>query len=730
MASKKKRLIILSIDKRVNDYLRTIISRVIGDEVAVDGHTIEATHRTASRPDAVLVSGRFLLPDAESRFPGVPVVAPVRIITGHNLEKVILLPKGQKALVVANHRDVAEGTIRSLIDLGIHHVNYVPYWIGREIDLSTVNAAITPGMTYLCPKEVEPIIDLGPRLISVHSFLNLLLTLQLDPRYVEVYSTYYHRQLTASTWELSKVLEQSEMLRKHEEVILNEFEDGVLSVDHSGVVDLANAAALKLFAAGTSAILGRSFESLVRDFEKLADLTENAGPEEKSTAVFTFKGKKILRTRIPVSGSQQKSQIFTFREIGEIQQLEEDVRRKLSRQGYLTKYTFADIWAQSEKVRELIDKARRFSKTGKNILITGESGTGKELFAHAIHASSPRQNGPFVAVNFAGLPEGLIESELFGYEDGAFTGARRGGKKGYFEQARGGTVFLDEIGDAPMSVQSRLLRVLQEKEVMRVGGSKIIPVEVRIIAATNTDLSEAIAAKQFRKDLYYRLNTLPIHISPLRDRPEDIFYLIERYLKTTYNIEKQFTPAAHDHILNYRWPGNVRELINMLEYICYASRDNRTVDLPDLPRSLRSVRKSAQAAVEEHTEFNCLANELSDHRLSLDTVRCCLEILLIQSGRVWGRNSLRRELEKHAGLVSEGRMKRWLTVLRDMGLVDIGATKQGTVITAHGEACYRFLAQRPTGRQAGSVFGVMATKDGYFGSTGPAHGPPYNRKGA
>ena len=219
-------------------------------------------------------------------------------------------------------------------------------------------------------------------------------------------------------------------------------------------------------------------------------------------------------------------------------------------------------------MRDLKVMARKYAASYSNVLITGESGTGKELFAQSIHSGSPCRIGPFVAVNCAALPESLLESELFGYEEGAFTGAKKGGKAGLFELAHNGTIFLDEIGDMPLSLQSRLLRVLQEKEVIRLGGSQVIPVNNRIICATNKNLAHKVEEGLFREDLYYRINILQIHIPPLREHPEDIPVLARLlFEKKCKEIKKRKEIRTNllQMLKRYHWPGNVRQLDAFLE---------------------------------------------------------------------------------------------------------------------------------------------------------------------
>ncbi|HYE81421.1 MAG TPA: sigma 54-interacting transcriptional regulator [Clostridia bacterium] len=249
----------------------------------------------------------------------------------------------------------------------------------------------------------------------------------------------------------------------------------------------------------------------------------------------------------------------------------------LRNQGLVARYHFCDIVGNSEAITKTITKAKSYGKTDLTILITGESGTGKEVLANSIHNVSARKDRPFVAVNCATLPQSLLESELFGYEDGAFTGAKRGGRLGLFEMAQGGTIFLDEISEITMPAQAQLLRVLQEKVIRRVGGNKIISVDVRVIAASNADLLERIKTGQFREDLFYRLNVLNIRIPPLRERKEDIPLLIK------YFLEKQ-ADSAQDVVIPelfmrklqaYKWPGNIRELENFVDKFAILSQDTQ-----------------------------------------------------------------------------------------------------------------------------------------------------------
>ncbi|MDI3235321.1 sigma 54-interacting transcriptional regulator [Exiguobacterium antarcticum] len=277
----------------------------------------------------------------------------------------------------------------------------------------------------------------------------------------------------------------------------------------------------------------------------------------------------IVNAAPVVVDGQVRGSVGVIRDISEMKALTKEL--KAAKQKIRTleaKYTFDDIIAESEPMRFVVDQAKLAATMPVNVLIRGESGTGKELFAHAIHAASDRRYEQFVRVNCAAIAPSLLESELFGYEEGAFSGARRGGKRGYFEEAHGGSLFLDEIGELPLDVQAKLLRVLQENEVVRVGGTKAVPVDVRIIAATNANLEQKIITGEFREDLYYRINRLPIHIPALRERPDDLSPLathLLRKLNQSYGRSvERISEDALEAIRKQTWKGNVRELENVI----------------------------------------------------------------------------------------------------------------------------------------------------------------------
>ncbi|KZR60327.1 sigma-54 interaction domain-containing protein [Pseudobacillus badius] len=299
-----------------------------------------------------------------------------------------------------------------------------------------------------------------------------------------------------------------------------------------------------------------------------------------------------------------KGSVGVIHDLTEIQSLTKELDR--ARQIIRTleaKYTFEEIIGCSEEMKIAVEQAKAGANTPATVLLRGESGTGKELFAHAIHNASDRRYNKFIRVNCAALTESLLESELFGYEDGAFSGARRGGKRGLFEEANNGSIFLDEIGELNANMQAKLLRVLQEQEIVRVGGAKAIAVNVRVIAATNVNLERAMVEGTFREDLYYRLNRMPIHIPPLRHRKADIPLLCERLIakiNQDYGRSvKGVTSQAMQKLMAYSWPGNVRELENVLgRAMIFLNYSDHLIDASALPPLIEDKVASAEKSAE------------------------------------------------------------------------------------------------------------------------------------
>lgn len=360
----------------------------------------------------------------------------------------------------------------------------------------------------------------------------------------------------------SKEQARSELLR----TIINSSTDGILAVDEQSRITILNPIAEDVFHLRAEEVLGQNVGDVIPN-TRLPSIVACGDAEIGDIQKI---GNRVIATkRVPIKLSGQVvGAIANFQDVTQLQRYEQRVRQKLYDKGLVAKFTLEQVIGGSAVMADIKKRAIQYAGTDSTVLITGESGTGKELLAQSIHNLGQRSSGPFVAVNCAALPENLLESELFGYEEGAFTGAKKGGKAGLCELAHGGTLLLDEVGEMPLALQARLLRVLQEKEVMRLGGDGVIPVDIRIIAATNQDLLQLIQERRFRNDLYYRLDILRLHVPPLRERKEDIPMLVDYFLHRHTMLKSSnvaFNEAAIDRLKQYQWPGNVRELANIME---------------------------------------------------------------------------------------------------------------------------------------------------------------------
>ena len=359
--------------------------------------------------------------------------------------------------------------------------------------------------------------------------------------------------------------QEHEISHKYQTVI-NATSEGIIAVDRKGSISAINTKAQSLLGTDEKETLGKKISSLIKSPQILRSINER---RTISDNIEKINNKSFVFNHIPIIlENQVVGGVSTFTDVGNLMKTENKVRKKLSK-GLIASHTLDNYLHSSQEMKELIARVKRFAKTNSTILITGETGTGKEIIAQSVHNLSHRKDKPFVSINCAAIPEHLLESELFGYEEGAFTGSRKGGKPGMFELAHAGSIFLDEISAAPLSVQTRLLRVLQEREVMRIGSDRMIPIDVRIIAAANRDLAVASREGNFRSDLYFRINVLQIKLPPLRKRTEDIPLLMESFLRTSakeHNITAIKIPANYMKLLYcYPWPGNVRQLKNFAE---------------------------------------------------------------------------------------------------------------------------------------------------------------------
>ena len=359
--------------------------------------------------------------------------------------------------------------------------------------------------------------------------------------------------------------------------VLQHLTEGVIALDRHGNIQSINPSMSQLLDIGGHTVIGTHIQQVLPDLPVTPVLETGVGEEN---ILIPVGQRKLAASIMPVfEDGKVDGAVIACQEIRAIQRAERRIRSQARPQHFIAKYTFNQLLGEAPAFRQAIELAHLYSNTASTVLIAGESGTGKELIAQSIHNASPRRQGPFVAINCAAFPETLLESELFGYEEGAFTGTRKGGKSGLFEAAHTGTIFLDEIGDMPVSLQTRLLRVLQEREVLRLGSAEPVPINIRVIAATHHDLRSRISKGLFREDLFYRLNILRVALPPLRKRLNDIPPIARALADNLTQEDASQREAASrlleqmmPHLLAHDWPGNIRELENIVERACLAAR--------------------------------------------------------------------------------------------------------------------------------------------------------------
>ncbi|MCT4661422.1 MAG: sigma-54-dependent Fis family transcriptional regulator [Tissierellales bacterium] len=405
------------------------------------------------------------------------------------------------------------------------------------------------------------------------------------------------------------------------EAILYATQDAISVVDQNGVNVMINPAYTRLTGLRERDIIGKPATADIVEGDSIhMKVLETKKPVKNRKLKVGINKKDVLATAAPIMvDGELRGSVGVLSDLSKLIKISEELKdaqriiRKLE-----ARYTFDDIVGENLLMKDAIEKAQKASELPVTVILRGESGTGKEIFAHAIHNSSDRRFNQFVRVNCAAITESILESELFGYVEGAFTGAKKGGRKGLFEQANGGTIFLDEIGDISASTQVKLLRVLQEKEVVRVGSVKPIPIDVRVITATNMNLEEAINDGTFREDLYYRLNVFPIHIPPLRARKDDLELLVENAIRK-FNLEygrsvNDISESALQVLERHSWNGNVRELENVIgRCIINMQYHETTIEIRHLPHLYAEI-----GGMEESEKLERLEERPTNLKLALE----------------------------------------------------------------------------------------------------------------
>lgn len=663
-----KKLIVISPGRTTAINLAMQLEKFFGEYSEISAYCLEDEFNFDISNSLVVISSREAIDDRIKLLmdKGMDYILARRVINHRYIGELLDLPKATEVLLVNDRKETTFLAISQLQALGVNNIKYYSYYPGM-ISYPKLDIAVTVGEPHLVPYRVKRVIDIGTRQFDVTTLIDIAHRLGLMDVIGDSLSSHYIHEIVGLLNRISDVAKETRILSNRLQTVANCISKAIIYVNKEGNVLLVNNMMTDLLSCKEEDIIGRDIKDVLPVLAKI-DKTSKSD-------IIKIKGKELFVTQNVVEGKGiEEGKIYIFEKSEDIQKNEHEIRRRASYMAIKGNYyTVDDIIYKSENMKKFMEKVKAFANTDSTILIQGESGTGKELIAQTIHSLSKRAKGPFVPVNFASLNMNLIESELFGYEEGSFTGALKGGKIGLFEQAHGGTIFLDEIGDASLEFQCTLLRVIQERQIRRIGGLMEIPVDVRIIAATNKNLAEEVKRGKFRSDLYYRLNVLPIKVPSLRERKSDIpllaNYFIEKYSNGRFvSLEDILEEDAIRELYEYDWPGNVRQLENAIEYIISLAKPGKKIQKNELPDYIADYVHSPQ-------------NSVIIDVLGKDMIWVLGKM---KNSDGIGRRYLAKCAEEENIDLTEGQIRNILNLTQSMGLIESKPGRGGSHLTEKG----------------------------------------------
>lgn len=682
----KKRLLIISYsESSANTYyeqIKTLFSdNIILEKICIDSEKI----KNGIEADLVLVQSqdvfRFIKPYMQKK---TDIIVATRTISKAGLEKVMQIEGGASVLLLDETKEMAMQMISVLYQLGIRNLDIEPGYPGNNEQMNK-DYIIVLGTSAYNSYSCKKVINVGNSLLELNTIIDIGTKLNLSDILQRQNIRESYREIVTTNIGLSNVMGLSNRFESELDILLQILDDGIIGIDAKGIIRTYTEMAENIIGYKKNQVMNKHGLEIMPDIPFKLALENLEAVKEK---LIKINGYDIVASVHPIIHSGKLyGAVAIVRKFSDIEKNQHKLRQQLIGKGHIAKYSFQDIIGESEAIKKCKNIAKRMAKSDSSVMITGETGTGKEMFAQAIHNSSQRKDYQFVAVNCGALPESLLESELFGYEEGAFTGARKGGKPGLFELAHNGTLFLDEIGEMPINLQMRLLRVIQEREVMRIGGDRLIKVNIRIIAATNRNLKEMVRKGEFREDLYYRLNVLPLKIPPLRDRKEDILFLINE-MKNEFKSNFHFTEASKEMLINHNWRGNIRELKNYVEYLANLELDS--IDVKDLPFNDEVVLHEDILTHDEEKmaeEFLELADEKIDKYIFIMEE---LKKSYINKTRI-GRRTLYKTAREKGFFISEQEARLILINLEKFLMAKVYKGRGGSVITEYGIRVLKYL---------------------------------------
>lgn len=679
----KKQVAVITRAKEIRNSMKDQIDMIFGELVETNIYSLEdKTIDKLKKSDLYVVSSSAYEYLDEKFLKNKNLVIVDYTISKERKNFLKNFPKGTKAVFFNVSQKMCMEAIAMMYHLGVNNIEFIPAYPNME-NFPKNNLIITPAETKLLPKEAEgrDIIDIGHRILDANTIIEIALKLEFEHILYYKKIKEYLDTVATNDYSLNKILEKATQSESQLGILMGILDIAIIGVDKDNFICSCNEGAEKILNRKSINLIGNSACDIL-SCVPFGEVRETK--QEIRSRLVTVNGEYVNLNITPVIKAENYMGAFAvLQRFKEEEQKQHELRRQLLNKGHKAKYTFDDILGESGAIKKIKEIAKKMAKTNSAVLITGESGTGKELFAHAVHNYSDRKDYPFVAVNCAAIPENLLESELFGYEEGAFTGAKKGGKIGLFEFAHMGTLFLDEIEGMSPALQIKLLRVIQEKEIMKIGGGKVINIDVRIIAATNEELRKLVKENKFRKDLYYRINTLPIMIPPLREREDDVYLLLEKF-KTEIGADFKFTPKAKEAFKMYNWEGNIRELKNYVEFFNFMGEEY--INFEDMPLAVKEYYEENKERKEiyEKEESNIL-KETAGHRYK-EYVFLLKKIKENQkAGLSSGRKILCSICEKNNISLTEQEIRGILKNLEKIDFIKVFKGRKGNIISEKGE---------------------------------------------
>lgn len=656
-----KRITILSIDEDSSQFYKKQLNSIFND-IIIDYRNLEMTPiLPINSTDLILYTDPEIINLLINKIKcNVPQLMMKRTIDKAALKEINKIEPDSKVLVVNINEFMANETMALIYQLGKTDIIMEPYFPGKKLNSKKYDYII-----HIAPEKYDFLGDIsgkdiitGHRILDISNILDIIYILNIEEKKASQIILNMMSVVPTCWYGVNYSMERKMVSEAQLDYILDDFDSGVLIVDKDNDINTINDTFGKLIGLKEEDIIYQNFNEVFKSEPEFIKLLNQGNVKEELVSINNtdcFVTVKDINYK-----KDNYGKMILVKPYFDLVELF-NKSNKIVKSGYFSKYSFDDIIGNSNVISRTKDIAKKFSQTDEPVLILGDTGTGKELFAGAIHNASKRRKEAFIAINCSTLSKTLLESELFGYEEGAFTGAKKGGKIGLFERASNGTIFLDEIGDLPMELQPRLLRALEEQSIMRVGGDKVIKINTRIIAATNKNILDMVENSQFRRDLLYRLNVFQLDIPPLKERYNDI-PLILKNLMDKKDFKRNYTTDFEIFCEYYPWHGNVRELKNILSYIEVMT--SREVGFYSLPDYLHKREYFDQSKI----KYLVLSIVIALNNLNIET----------------GRRTLEKVFTDVYFKISEIEIRSILKELEELQFLNINIGRKGNTVTKKG----------------------------------------------